>query len=71
MDKIVILYLIATGEIQGAYLGQGDVAIQTCLRDAVTYEQDVACSPPTSDVMPYLGIGITSSPRPKPRPESY
>ncbi len=67
-DVLVILYLVVTGEVQAAYIGE--TAMQTCLRDLVTYERDAACSPPTSDIRPYLGLGLTKSPRPRPRPEA-
>lgn len=69
MDKIIILYSILTGEPLAAY--QGDSALRTCVADMVTYEQEVACSSPASELRPYLGLGMPVSPRPKPRPEAF
>lgn len=67
METVIILYVLGTGLPEAIYVGEG--GLPACLQDALTYEVDVACVPPTSDTYPFFGLELTTSPRPQPRPE--
>lgn len=67
MEAVIILYVLGTGLPEAIYVGEG--GLPACLQDALTYEVPVVCVPPTSENLPYFGLEMTSSPRPKQRPE--
>lgn len=68
MEKVIILYALATNEPLGGFVGQ--TALTACLTLANTYEYSVGCVEPTADVMPYMGAELKTSIRPKRRPEN-
>lgn len=67
MREVIFLYLLATGEPDAIYMGE--TALLACMEAAKAYEVDVACTHPDSSVRPYLAVPMTTSPRPKARPQ--
>lgn len=68
MEMVVILFLLTDETPQAVYVGQ--TALAACYADALTYERPVACRQPASEVIPFMALKLTTSPRPQPRPES-
>ena len=60
MSPIILLFVAS--QIEGAFTGPG--ALDACFDVAATYEQPTACVAPASEVVPHLGLGLVSSPRP-------
>ena len=63
MTPVILLYVAAT--LEAVFTGEG--AMGACLDLAATYEQPAMCVPPTSEAMPYLGMELQASIRPKAR----
>lgn len=64
MQAIILLFV--GGVLEAAFVGEE--SLLDCLDTAATYEAPAMCVPPTSDVVPHLGLTPDGSLRPQPRP---
>lgn len=67
MDKVIVLYALMSNEPLGGFVGE--TALTACLTLARTYEYAVGCVEPSAEHLPYMGAKLTTSLRPKRRPE--